>query len=128
MGIFQRMGWFWTFIIPVAVALAIAWAGIKNPDLPRTYFVLGFLAALVLLPAVFIALKILAIPVRHEEVVAVGVRGERQVEIRHPDGAVVTYYAPDLARALKSGRVRAGDRLRVAVRRNEQILGWEELT
>lgn len=128
MGFFHRMGWLWTFVLPVAIALAIAWAGIKNPDLPRIYFIVGFLAALVFLPAVFILLKILATPVVNEEVVAVGVRGERYVEIMHPDGAVATYYQPDLVDALKTGRIRKGDRLRITVRRNEHILRWEEKT
>ncbi|HAG07112.1 MAG: Uncharacterized protein XD69_0561 [Clostridia bacterium 62_21] len=127
LGIFNRMGWLWTLVLPMGIAVAIAWLGIKNPDLPRIYFIVGFLAALVILPAVFILLKILATPVVDEEVVAVGVRGERHIEIRHPDGVVASYYHPDLARAFRSGRVRRGDRLRVLVRRHEQILRWEEI-
>lgn len=128
MQVFNRMGWAWTFILPVAVALVIAWLGIKNPDLPRIYFVIGFLAALVVLPAVFILLKILAIPLVDEEVVAVGVRGERYIEVMHPDGVVAAYQHAGLVHAFRSGRIRKGDRLRVLVRRHEHILRWEQVT
>ncbi|MBO8128772.1 MAG: hypothetical protein H0Z39_06195 [Peptococcaceae bacterium] len=127
MSIFRRMSWFTTFIIPVTVALVIAFAGIVMPGIPRIYFIVAFLAALIFLPGVFIGLKIAKTPATIEKTIMVGLKAENLniVHLQHPDGSIRAYMDTSLANAYRAGTVKKGQIIKVIIR-DDVMLKWDK--
>lgn len=122
----RRMSYLTTLVIPIAVALVIAFVGLTHPQWPRVYFIIGFLAALILLPGVTLGLKLSCTPVVEEDVEFLGTYGPGWIGVRHANGAVARYHHRGLYEMHQSGHVRRGERLRLRFLEQE-IISWELL-
>lgn len=125
-GFMQRVSWPLTLLIPIVLALVIAVTGILNPQLPRGYFIAGFLFVLIVLPGILVTLKVLSSPVTAAEVTLLGTRRGQNVEVMFPDGAVNIYQSTQLYNGLLTGELESGERLRVLIR-GDILFRWQRL-
>lgn len=125
MGLFGRMHWALTFFIPVVLGIAIAMWGL-NSNLPRIFFIVGFIFVLVILPGIFILLKILGTPLEEEEVTLVGTTGRNQVRLMQATGNINSVTDSSLLNAVRGGLVQPGTKLRIT-RRGDIIAAWKPL-
>jgi hypothetical protein len=122
----QRVSWAMTLFIPIILALVITVAGILNPQLPRVYFIVVFLFALVILPGILVTLKILSSPVIAAEVTLLATRKGQNVDVMFPDGSVNTFQNAQLYNGLLTGELKQGERLRVLIR-DDILFRWQRL-
>jgi cytochrome c oxidase assembly factor CtaG len=122
----QHVGWPLTLLIPIVLALVIAVTGVLNPQLPRGYFIAGFLFVLIVLPGILVTLKVLGSPVTATEVTLVGTRRGQNVEVMFSDGAVDIYQNTQLYNGLLTGELKPGERLRVLIR-GDILFRWQRL-
>ncbi|MFZ5873411.1 MAG: hypothetical protein ACOYW8_03225 [Bacillota bacterium] len=116
MKFMRRVGWPVTLFVPLTLALAIAVAGILSPDVPRIYFIIGFLSALIVLPGIFVTLKVLSHPVTAAVVTLVTTRKGQNVVVMFEDGTKNTYQNAQLYAGLLTGELKPGQRFRVLIR------------
>ncbi len=114
----RRVGWPVTLFIPLILALVIAVVGIYSPGLPRIYFILGFLSALIILPGILVTLKVLSHPVTSAEITLVTTRRGQNVVVMFEDGTKNTYQNAQLYAGLLTGELKPGQRFRVMIRDN----------
>lgn len=125
MNIFGRLSWFITFLIPALTGIAIAIWGL-NSDLPRGYFVVGFLFALVIMPGILVWLKVMGTPLQEEEIILLGAGSGDQVKIARPSGGHDIVSHSGIKRAILTGELRIGARLHL-VRRGDIVIDWKLL-
>ncbi|MDI6710128.1 MAG: hypothetical protein QME76_05490 [Bacillota bacterium] len=125
MRFFSRLSWFATFLIPALAAIAVALWGL-NSTLPRIYFVAAFLFILIILPGVFILLKILGTPIHEEEIVLLAAGSGDRVKVLRPDGHQDIVSDIGLKKALLAGELPSGTRLRL-LRRGDIVVRWEPI-
>lgn len=123
MRFFSRLSWFATFLIPALAAVAVALWGL-NSDLPRIYFIIAFLFTLVILPGVFILLKILGTPIEEEEIILLAAGSGDRVKVVRADGSHDIVSDIGLKKALLAGDIPSGTRLRLT-RRGDIVIHWE---
>uniref|UniRef100_A0A7C2EJ11 Uncharacterized protein n=1 Tax=Ammonifex degensii TaxID=42838 RepID=A0A7C2EJ11_9THEO len=121
---FSRMSYFTTLVVPMAVALIIAFLAVINPQWPRLYCIIAFLAALIILPGITLGLKLGCTPVTEEEVVFLGVCAPGVIGVRYPNGEVVRYPHRELYDLFRNGTVKEGDILRLRFL-DKEIIGWQ---
>jgi len=124
-GLFGRMSWALTFFIPVGLGIAVALWGL-NSSLPRIFFIISFIFVLVILPGIFILLKILGTPLEEEEVTLVGTTARNQVRLMQPSGDINSVSDGSLLNAVRGGLVQPGTKLRI-IRRGDIIASWKPL-
>lgn len=120
---FRRMSYFTTLVIPIGVALVIAFVGLAKPEWPRIYFIVGYLAALILLPGITLGLKLGSTPLVEEEVEFVGVFAPGWIEVRRATGEICRYHHRQLYELFQSGGIRRGERLILRFL-DQDIVGW----
>ncbi|MEW6447296.1 MAG: hypothetical protein AB1426_04290 [Bacillota bacterium] len=123
---FSRMSYFTTLAVPIAVALIIAFTGLAHPEWPRIYFIIGFLAALILLPGVTLGLKLGSTPITEEDVEFTGVYGRGVIGVRFANGEVVRYPHNELYNLFINGGIEAGEPLRLRFL-DQDIISWKSL-
>ncbi|MEW6770400.1 MAG: hypothetical protein AB1330_03305 [Bacillota bacterium] len=121
---FRRMSYFTTLVVPIVVALVIAFLAVLNPQWPRIYCVIAFLAALIILPGVTLGLKLGCTPVTEERVVLVGVDAPGIIGVRRANGEVVRYHHRELYTLFCNGTVSEGSILSLRFLDND-IIGWQ---
>lgn len=122
----QRVGWPVTLCVPIILAFVIAIAGILSPELPRVYFIVGFLFALIVLPGILVTLKVLSTPVTAAEITLVAARKGQNVDVMFPDGAVNTFQNVQLYNGLLTGELKHGQRFRVLIR-DDILFRWQRI-
>lgn len=123
---FSRMSYFTTLAVPIAVALIIAFVGLAHPEWPRIYFIIGFLAALIILPGITLGLKLGSIPITEEDVEFVGVYGRGVIGVRFSTGELVRYPHKELYNLFLSGAIETGEPLRLRFL-DQEIVSWKSL-
>jgi len=122
---FSRLSWFATFLIPMLAGIAVALWDL-NSNLPRVYFVIAFLFTLIILPGVFILLKILGTPIHEEEIILLAAGSGDRVKVVRADGSHDIVSDIGLKKALLAGEVPSGTRLRLT-RRGDIVIRWEPM-
>lgn len=123
---FSRMSYFTTLAVPIVAALIIAFIGLAHPEWPRIYFIIGFLAALIILPGVTLGLKLGCTPVTEEDVEFAGVYGRGVIGVRFPNGEVARYPHKELYNLFLNGGVEEGEPLRLRFL-DQDIISWKSL-
>ncbi|MEW6183341.1 MAG: hypothetical protein AB1500_09240 [Bacillota bacterium] len=124
---FSRMSYFTTLVVPMAVALLIALFAVTHPQWPRIYFIVSFLAALVLFPGITLGLKLGCTPLEDVKVTFFGVGAPGIIRVRLENGQVVGYPHKQLYALYLDGVVTEGEILLFRFLEND-IISWKSLS
>lgn len=134
---FHRMSWPVTFIIPVVLGSLVVVAGVTQPQLPRSIFIVSFIFIMVFLPGILVAAKLLSAPRETMDVVLERIEPHGYVTLRLEDGRTGGYQAHAMNREVLMGKLREGEKLRVTAkgdivinyeRRGHDVDYWPEQT
>lgn len=124
---FSGMSYFTTLVVPIAVALLIAVIAVTHPQWPRIYFIVAFLAALILLPGITLGLKLGCTPLDDVKVIFCGVGAPGVIRVRLENGQVVGYPHKELYALYLDGVVKEGELLLLRFLEHD-ILSWKSLS
>jgi hypothetical protein len=124
---FRRMSYFTTLAIPIGTALLIALLAVTHPQWPRTYFIIGFLAALIILPGITLGLKLGSTPLVEREMVFLGGNAPGIVRFADERGRIESYPHRQLYALFLDGAIREGETLLLRFLDHE-IMSWKSLS
>jgi hypothetical protein len=121
------MSYFTTLVIPIGVALLIVLLAVTHPQWPRTYLIIGFLAALIILPGITLGLKLGSTPLVEREVVFLGGNAPGVIRVANEHGRMESYPHRQLYALYLDGTIREGEVLLLRFLEND-ILSWKSLS
>ncbi|RDV81300.1 hypothetical protein [Ammonifex thiophilus] len=123
---FRRISYFSTLAWPIAIALLIAFLAVTHPHWPRGWCIAAFLAALIVLPGVLLALKLGSTPIVKEKVVFLWGRAPGIIVVRRENGEEDRFYHREIFAHFVEGKIKEGDLLSLHLL-DKDIVSWEKL-
>ncbi|MGO0122604.1 hypothetical protein [Desulfothermobacter acidiphilus] len=123
---FRRMSYFSTLVWPIVLALGIAFLAVTHPQWPRSWCIAAFLATLILLPGVLLALKLTSTPLTQERVTFLWGRAPGIIVVRRESGEEDRFYHQEIFTSFAEGKIKQGDTISLHLL-DKDIVRWEKL-